>query len=139
MRGTLQLLHEKHSLAHPSRPNFSSLLSSQAETSDVGAQPNPYRVLFAFHAARHNWRHAAAAMHRFAQRVAQEAPVTAASVRVQAESVLAAVTALRLLPPDSAWLPAEEGYPGPSKRPRIEGEAGRALLQLQSSIHMILL
>ncbi|GAQ80729.1 nucleoporin [Klebsormidium nitens] len=101
-------------------------LLRKAETSDVGAQSNPYRVLFAFHTARHNWRHAAAAMHRYAQRVAQEAPVTAASVRVQAESVLAAVTALRLLPPDSAWLPAEDGIPGPSKRPRIEGEgAGR--------------
>jgi hypothetical protein len=97
----------------------------QAENSDVGAQPNPYRLLFAFHSVRHNWRQAAAAMHRFAERVAEEVPVTAASVRIQAEVLLAATSALRLLPQDSAWLPGEthRGQPGPSKRPRIAGEA----------------
>lgn len=91
----------------------------------MGAQPNPYRLLFAFHSVRHNWRQAAAAMHRFAERVAEEAPVTAASVSIQAESIVAAISALRLLPQDSAWLPGEthRRQPGPSKRPRIVGEA----------------
>lgn len=92
----------------------------QAENSDISARPSPYKLLYALHMHRHNWRRAATCMYRYAVRVREESRTP--NLQEEMHGILAAINALQLVDPTNAWFepPSRAAeLPTPSKRQRL--------------------
>ncbi|GAB4820336.1 hypothetical protein N2152v2_007382 [Parachlorella kessleri] len=79
-------------------------LQRRAESLPLDATPQPYKVLYAFHAARGNWQAAAAAMLACSRRLVGEGAGSAAALTEAELALGAAVSALSLVVPSQAWL-----------------------------------
>jgi hypothetical protein len=93
-------------------------LARRAHSSDLGARPQPYQVLYAFLARRGDFAGAAAAMLAYARRLrAEESPSPGALAEVL-RGYGAALGALAQLPPGEAWLDCSSAilapYAGPA-------------------------
>ncbi|SHO77674.1 Uncharacterized protein MSYG_2016 [Malassezia sympodialis ATCC 42132] len=110
------------------QPHVERTLSFQARHAAPLAHPPYFHVLYAYHMSRGDYKSAAASMYQHAHRLralatSDEAAAREGAVR-QAQSFLAAINALSLLPPAHAWFadaPAEaaaDGAPaGPAAPP----------------------
>lgn len=96
------------------QPHVERTLSFQARHAAPLAHPPYFHVLYAYHMSRGDYKSAAASMYQHAHRLralatSDEATAREGAVR-QAQSFLAAINALALLPPAHAWFadaPAE--------------------------------
>ncbi|XP_042506201.1 nuclear pore complex protein NUP160 [Macadamia integrifolia] len=102
---------------------------SKAERSDSAANPNPYRLLYAFEMHRNNFRRAASYIYRYSDRLRTEATSNApqqipSTLQERLNALSAAINALHLVHIAYSWIdPQIEGYScldehHPSKRPR---------------------
>ncbi|XP_043712861.1 nuclear pore complex protein NUP160 isoform X2 [Telopea speciosissima] len=101
----------------------------KAERSDSAANPNPYKLLYAFEMHRNNFRRAASYIHRYSDRVRSEATLKAhqqipMALQERLNGLSAAINALHLVHIAYSWIdPQIEDYScldehHPSKRPR---------------------
>ncbi|KAF8378929.1 hypothetical protein HHK36_028354 [Tetracentron sinense] len=108
-------------------------LAWKAERSDIAANPNPYKLLYAFEMHRHNWRRAANYMYRYSARLRIEAaskqpPQLSVALHERLNGLSAAINALHLVHPAYAWIdPQLEGnfcqdehYPNKKARKIVE-------------------
>ncbi|KAJ2663191.1 hypothetical protein IWW48_001512 [Coemansia sp. RSA 1200] len=107
----------------------------KARHGDVTRAPNYYRILYAFHVFRGNYRNAASAMYQYARRLAAHMR-TAGDVRRllrdQTQALLACANALELVDPRYAWVvvgrlhaPDDPPLPTHVKRKRRRIAVGR--------------
>ncbi|KAH8923593.1 hypothetical protein BT69DRAFT_1350037 [Atractiella rhizophila] len=84
-------------------------LDFRARNSDTLSTPNYYRILYAYHISKADYRNAALAMYLHAQRIENTAYRSAdprRPIRLQTQSYLAAINALSLVEPkEQAWIP----------------------------------
>ncbi|GAA5980545.1 hypothetical protein JCM10908_001686 [Rhodotorula pacifica] len=88
-------------------------LAFRARNSDPLAKPNYYKVLYAYHAAKGDFRSAGTVMYQEARRLGDLVGLPGVSYRqvatLQCQSYLAATNALSLVPKDHAWLAVVTG------------------------------
>ncbi|KAJ7548231.1 hypothetical protein O6H91_07G003400 [Diphasiastrum complanatum] len=105
----------------------------KAESSDVRAKPNCYKLLYSFHMHRHSFRHAAGYMYCYFLRLKEESAKHSFSKNIsvleeQIHSLAAAINALNLVHPSSAWIDQQytrqhsPDKPSPMKRIRVVSE-----------------
>ncbi|KAJ2006366.1 hypothetical protein H4R26_001410 [Coemansia thaxteri] len=87
----------------------------KARHSDVAARPCYYKILYAFHVYRGNFRNAASAMYQYARRLG------GGNLAEQARALLACSNALRLVDAQHAWVVVGRAGP-PRKRARTGGD-----------------
>ncbi|WFD05444.1 hypothetical protein MVES1_000774 [Malassezia vespertilionis] len=90
------------------QPQVERTLSFHARNAEPRAEPNYFHVLYAYHTSRGDYKSAAASMYQYARRLryAAFAACEKDTPRVaveQAQSYLAAINALALLPAAQAW------------------------------------
>lgn len=99
----------------------------QAERSDISSRPNLYKVLYAFHANRNNWRKAASYMYRYSMRLKKEANLRGSSQTISSSlqerlyALSTALNALQLVDHAHAWIDSQnenEDEESPNKKPR---------------------
>ncbi|WFD26932.1 hypothetical protein MNAN1_001921 [Malassezia nana] len=107
------------------QPHVERTLSFQARHASPLAHPPYFHVLYAYHLSRGDYKSAAASMYQHAHRVRALAASDETKARewavCQAQSFLAAINALALLPPAHAWFadaPAEAETEAEAKPPR---------------------
>ncbi|XP_020089864.1 nuclear pore complex protein NUP160 isoform X3 [Ananas comosus] len=102
-------------------------LSWKAERSDISSRPNLYKVLYAFHANRNNWRKAASYMYRYSMRLKKEANLRGSSQTISSSlqerlyALSTALNALQLVDHAHAWIDSQnenEDEESPNKKPR---------------------
>ncbi|XP_057863623.2 nuclear pore complex protein NUP160 isoform X2 [Cryptomeria japonica] len=81
----------------------------KAECSDITAKPNPYKLLYAFHTYRHNWRRAAGYIYRYTVRMKEEGILRvhmelSFTLNERLQGLSAAINALHLVDPAYAWI-----------------------------------
>ncbi|KAL5715188.1 hypothetical protein ACHQM5_017047 [Ranunculus cassubicifolius] len=84
-------------------------LAWNAERSDVGAKPNPYKLLYSFETHRHNWRRAASYMYRYSSRLRSEVAwkehqYRSVALQERLNGLSASINALSLVHPAYAWI-----------------------------------
>ena len=92
------------------QPHVERTLSFQARHATPWAEPSYFHILYAYHVSRGDYKSAAASMYQHAHRIGEhmhDAPNEADSAQhwlvTQAQSYLATINALTLLPPSQAW------------------------------------
>eukprot|EP01018_Ginkgo_biloba_P012785 Gb_36285 [translate_table: standard] len=101
----------------------------KAECSDITAKPNPYKLLYAFHMYRHNWRRAASYIYRYTVRMREEGILKvhlqlSYTLQERLQGLTAAINALHLVDPAYAWVDSHQDtsfvsdHLSPSKRAR---------------------
>ncbi|WFD01846.1 hypothetical protein MOBT1_000526 [Malassezia obtusa] len=114
------------------QPRVERVLSFKARNAEPLGTPNYFQILYAYHSARGDYKSAAASMYQHARRLRDAALVASATdvhaarailVR-EAQSDLAAINALALLPPAHAWFAhalAGEAPPPPAPGRALQG------------------
>ncbi|KAF9922637.1 hypothetical protein FBU30_007246 [Linnemannia zychae] len=130
------------------------MLVSKAQQSPVLSSPNYYRTLYAYHTYRGDYKKAATHMYEYARRLMSSSHHVE-SVKLclveASETYLAAINALHLVGPDSAWVTVSSIEYDPdevSKRRRLSnlstvssdrpaGPSGRELAEKKSKVEVI--
>ncbi|XP_068656473.1 nuclear pore complex protein NUP160 isoform X2 [Aristolochia californica] len=97
----------------------------KAERSEITANPNPYKLLYAFEMHRNNWRKAATYMYQYSVRLRKEATLKERQLSLvlqeRINGLSAAINALHLVHPAYTWIDENSTCPdqhSPNKKAR---------------------